>query len=128
MKKWIFFFLCLMALPAEAEIYHAGGKCKPLKAVPEEDVNLVPGQDLHGQPVVPADIEPPPVDMEALKNPPIGLRLPIDAYIKPDAYNADLSGTEIRSGTITQGQEGQILLNGKPLSTGQQAVYPEECR
>lgn len=128
MKKIILLFLGLVALPAQAEIYHAGSKCKPLQAVPDADVNLVPGQDLHGQPVAPADVEAPPVDMEALKNPPIGLRLPIDAYIDPDAYNADLSGTEIRPGTITQGQGGQVLLNNKILSSGSQAVYPQDCQ
>lgn len=128
MKKITLLFLIFTAFPAHAAIYHAGSKCKPLQAVPDGDVNLVPGQDLHGQPVVPADVEAPPVDMEALKNPPIGLRLPIDAYINPDAYNADLSGTEIRPGTLTQGQNGQILLNNKPLSSGQQPVYSEECQ
>lgn len=118
-----------MAMPAYAEIYHAGSKCKPLQAhSPDANVEAKPGMDQHGRAVAPADINAPPMDTEALKNPPIALNLPIDAYLKTDAYNADLSRAEIQLGTISQGEHGGVNLNNEVLSTSPQAVYPEYCQ
>lgn len=125
---WVCLAVSLWASPGLAGVYHAGSKCKPLSAhVPDANVAAIPGQDQHGRQVVPADLNAPPVDMEALKRPPIALHLPIDAYLKTDSYNADLSHAEIEAGTITQDAQGGLSLNGNPLSTGQQ-LYPEECQ
>ncbi len=117
------------ASPAWAQTYHVGSKCKQFTThVPSADVNVKAGEDAHGNAVIPADINAPPLDTEALKNPPIALNLPINAYIRPESFNADLSDARIQAGTITTDAQGKMMLNNEILSTGPQAVYPEECK
>jgi hypothetical protein len=130
MSRVVFLWIALcLALPAWAQTYHVGSKCKQLTAhVPNQDVNVSTGTDIHGNPVVPADLNASPVDIESLKNPPIGLNLPISAYINPEIYNADLSDTRIQAGTISTDAQSNMKLNNEILSTSQQGVYPEECK
>lgn len=120
---------CLLAFPAMAGgVYHVGGKCRPAAIhTPDASVEAKPGMDIHGREVMPADVNAPPMDIEALKNPPIALNLPIDRYLDERAYNVDLRRAEIQPGVITQGENGQLKLNNEILSTGPQEVYPEGC-
>jgi hypothetical protein len=133
LAHWIILAATLaVALPAQAgtSIYTTKKSgCAPLTAhTPAPDVEARAGFDHRGNAVKSPDLYPPPMDVEALKTPNIGLNLPITKYIDPAPYNADLTGnTDIQLGTLKPGPMGELTLDGKLISTGQQEIYPKEC-
>lgn len=118
-----------ISFPCLAGTYHAGGGCKPLPThVPAADVAVSAGVGANRQNVLPADVNAPPISHESLTNPPIALNLPLNAYLKPDAYNADLSAAEIQLGTLKADADKGLTLNNETLSTGAESVYSTDCQ
>lgn len=119
----------LVATGAQAATYHAGSDCAPLEAhTPRPDIEARPGYDHKGNQVVSPDLTTSTIDTEALKHPNIALDIPMAGYVDQDKYNADLSRTDIQVGQLKVGEQGEVKLNDQILSTGQQAVYPKECK
>lgn len=119
----------LAATGAHAATYHAGSDCMPLEAhTPSPDIEARPGYDHKGRQVVSPDLTTSTIDTEALKHPNIALDIPMGKYVDQDNYNADLSRTDIQVGQLKVGEQGEVKLNDQILSTGQQAVYPRECK
>ncbi len=118
--------IALVAFPVQAGVYTTKTRCKPLNHhAPRADVEAKTGYDHHGNALAPVDANAPPMDVEALKNPPIALNLPINEYIKADRYNVPMDRAEIQLGTIQNDQDKGVTLNGSALSA--QEYYPEEC-
>lgn len=97
-----------------------------VRHVPSADVEYKPGVDVHGNPVVPAD-------------------LPGSQPLKvPDSYEFDitvnvferlgrdppkgLGGTELKVGTVSVDKRGNVSFNGQRLSWDDKAAIAEACR
>lgn len=118
-----------VSFPSLAGVYRAGGGCAPAPVhVSDKDVHVTSGQNHHGEQVIPADMHSPSMDVESLKNPPIAMNLPLNAYIREESFNAPLGQAEIQLGTVTHNSEGEVKLNNEILSTAPQEVYSEKCK
>lgn len=99
------------------------GLCRQLVAhVPDADVAYQPGVDVHGKPVVGADIDPPAVEMPAR----IAFNLTVDMaqYLGIDRP----PGTEgyASLGTVVF-ENGVLTFNGKPLSGQSETALRAIC-
>jgi hypothetical protein len=120
---YIFFALVLFSLSAHADELIDAQSCKYLTAyTPAPDVVYTPGVDVHGKPVVEADITSPVVEM-------------------PEKFNFDISfdaakavglpvppGTQslMKIGTIVY-NKGQLTFNGTPLEGQAEANLKALC-
>jgi len=129
MRIWVVLALVFFNHSAYAATYHAGSDCAPLQTyTPSPDVEARPGYDQHGNAVASPDLQGSTMDTEALKHPNIALDMPLPNYLKEDKYNGDFSRSDIQVGNVKVGEQGEVTMNGQILSTGQQAVYPKECK
>ncbi|MGE4350840.1 MAG: hypothetical protein AB7E52_01465 [Bdellovibrionales bacterium] len=96
--------------------------CQALvKHVPDADVAYQPGIDIHGKPVVPADLDS---GYHVALPQEISIPLTVDlmSFLKMDTTALPASAmkrNDIPLGTLTI-RDNQVLLNGQPLSDAQQ--------
>ena len=89
--------------------------------VPDADVTYQPGVDVHGRPVVPADLES---GYENIVPQEITIPLTVDLmhFLKMDTSalpTAAMKRNDVQLGTLTI-KGDQVLYNGKPLTSAQQ--------
>lgn len=106
----------------------APADCAALTAhVPDESVDYVPGVDVHGRPVAPADLPGhEPLSLDAAE---IGIdpRIPLTEYYDPPASLAPVIGeAEVEIGRITV-QGGVAYLGRQALGDPQQAAIARAC-
>lgn len=121
--------IMLGAPQAQAIIYHARSDCGPLPAhIASADVEARSGYNQHGDKVAPADLaSSQAIDTEPLKHPSIDIDLPINSYINAPSFNADLARTDIHAGQLKVGDQGELNLDGKVISSGQQTITRAGC-
>jgi hypothetical protein len=97
--------------------------CRALvKHVPAADVAYQPGVDVHGKPVVPADVPgSPPMQLPDQIKIPLTLNLAKTLNLNTAAYPANQlgSGSEAQLGTLTV-EGDRVSFNGQPISDTQQ--------
>lgn len=102
--SWLGFCFCaLLAVPAAAEtMYETKSGCETYGAhMPSADLNVVDGKGVHGNSVAPANLgEKHPIHKQ-LEYIDIPVEMPVSNYVDTSKYNADLSDTRVRPGTIT---------------------------
>jgi len=121
--------LCLKVLAGEPEV---ATKQAPedlrkfchfyIAHVPAADVAYQPGVDVHGNPVVGADVDP----AMAVMTPPTEFTLTIDLadYLgisKPQGVQMDTTAIPMKI------EDGRVLVNGKPLTGEGQEMLREFC-
>jgi hypothetical protein len=103
----------LLSVPAWAQ-YHAGSReCDPLLA-------HTPSADVAAQ-----DLDPSPLAKQ-FENSNIQLDIPVTNYLDETKYNADLSESFVKAGTVSIQKDGAISLNGEAVKP--QTTYSTECQ
>lgn len=104
-----------------------GHDCAPLQPYqPIDNVEVKTGEGASGTKVQGADLVAPHPIQNQLKYIDIPLELPIDNYVNSDRYNADLSATNVRPGTITlDNTDRSVRFNGVNLSDT--PLYNPDC-
>ena len=104
---------------AEETIYHVGGGCNTLaKHVPAADVAVKDGYGTGDKQVAGANLEG-GQGFSGFDSVDIPLQIPSENYIAADKHNVDLSHSFIEAGKLTVKQNGDTLLNGKPINDSQ---------
>lgn len=121
----------ITALPAAAQDAYltvSEGDCARLaRHYPTDDVTYQPGRDVHGKPVVPADL-----------NPAGGLILP-DAVVIPieldlferygiPANKANFKGDVFIGEVVVDVATGRAIFNGQPLQSDAEAELAARCQ
>lgn len=103
------------------------GACRQITTLLGDDAAYVPGQDVNGNPVVPAE--------GPGGAPSIGLPDTTTVYLGVDlAKRYGLGGTSnsfggvVPLGAVTIDQQGQVTINGQPLATGDDPALVAACR
>jgi len=121
------FGLLLVAMPAAADILKsaAGSECQYMTSYrpdPANDAEYKPGVDVHGKPVVEADITPNVITMPD--------KITFDLTVDTAKYIglALPQGVEglAKVGTVTI-EKGQTYFNGKPLAGEAEAALQKLC-
>lgn len=121
------FALCVPYVATAAGMYHTDSGCEAYTAhMPSADVNAVDGMGADGNAVKSADLgEKHPIHKQ-LEYVDIPLEIPMGNYVNTDRYNADLSETRIRPGTITVDTTNNTArFNGVNLSDA--PLYNPDC-
>jgi hypothetical protein len=115
-----------VAVSKDGQIVVSAKACAEVVAhVPDAGVAFIPGVDVNGQPVTPADLpgSAPPVNLDSF---PIFLTLDLKKKFRiPDA--AKLFKFEALVGLITI-QGNQVFFNGQPIGTGEANLLAAACR
>ncbi len=118
-----FFFLLLLSTPAFAAAPVLDPAfCQALvKHVPDADVNYQPGVDVHGDPVVPADLpDSPRLELPKTISIPLTADLFKILHFSTDKYPFNtMPQNDINLGTLTA-EGNRVLFNGQPLTSDQQ--------
>ena len=90
---------------------------------PMNGADYKPGVDVHGKPVVEADINPSPVEI------PDTISFDVTVDLALYAGIAVPTGTEQKAsvGTVTVDKEGHMTFNGKPMEGSAEAALRELC-
>jgi hypothetical protein len=115
--------LCLLSGAAAADELIDAETCKYLAVYkPAPDVDYKPGVDVHGHPVVEADITPPAVKM------PENFSFDVNVDVAQAAGLPLPAGTQAlaKVGTITY-EKGELKFNGKPLNGEEEAHLKALC-
>lgn len=123
--------LLLLAGTARAEnlmIVVSEADCRWLQAhTPAPDVAYVPGRDVHGRAVAPADLPGTP-QLAIAERIPITLSIPLWKFLGR-ATPPLLSGAEVDAGTVTVDRKsGHVFYNGQPVSDPGRAELVAACR
>ncbi|USG59624.1 hypothetical protein NBZ79_10540 [Sneathiella marina] len=121
-----FFLVAFQAYAEDVELEVSKENCSRItKYVAEQDVNFKPGVDVHGKPVVPADL-----DGTQVKIPDtifINLALPFKDLL--NNYNPKLKNAEVYVGLIEYNiSSGKMLYNGQELSDPALNAIAQECQ
>lgn len=99
------------------------GLCRQMVAhVPDADVAYQPGVDVHGKPVVGADVDPPAIEMPAR----IAFNISIDMAEYLGVNRPPGSEGYASLGTVVY-ENGVLTFNGAPLSGEAEAALREIC-
>jgi hypothetical protein len=122
-------FLLLAAAPpaaaaGEPYLEVEEGVCDRLVAhIPDDDVTYQPGVDVHGNPVVPADIDPPIVTPEVFVIPlEVDLQDRFGIPADPTFFEGDIAIGIVRI------EGDRVTYNGQELTDPQAAALAELCR
>ena len=110
------YFIVSEAKAADEGIYHVGGKCKPVAAVPSDDLNVRDGFGTGDKQVAPANLGGGSA-IAGQDHYDIPLLIPTAKYTS--ARNVDLSQSFANAGTLSVGKNGTTTLNGKSLTSSQ---------
>lgn len=117
-KLFAFAVLTVLLSPAPARAQDAD-LCRIMTAYkPPADVNYQPGVDVHGKPVVPADLNAPMPQMVDV------VRIPLTVNLA-DRLNGSLpAGTELEGvvGMLEIHRDGRVIYNGQDLTSAAKAV------
>jgi len=114
-------FVCFSSFAATSPAIDPAFCQALVKHVPDADVNYQPGIDVHGKPVVPADLPDSP-QLQLPKT--ISIPLTADLFktlnFSTDKYPFNtMPRNDINLGTLTV-EGDRVLFNGKPLTSDQQ--------
>jgi hypothetical protein len=131
MRKRLFLLFVLApaaafaAAPPPNELGLTEGDCQAMAVThkPAPDVAYKSGVDVHGKPVVEADLDPPDIELPEIYQFP----LTVDAakYMGM-AVPPELEG-KTTLGMVTVSQNGDATFNGKPLEGSAQAALKAAC-
>jgi predicted secreted protein len=134
--KWVTLVTLIITLTAyflmapsanAAKTYQTSSECEQIQPhTPAKDVAAQDGHGVHGKQVKPANTSQGSEINKQLEYIDIPLELPLENYVKTDKFNADLSNTNIRPGTLTLDRNDNSLhLNGVHVS--QPPLYNTDC-
>ena len=111
----LFILFLLFAFPAQAiEVTHSYQMCRILEQhIPRADVTYQPGVDVHGEPVVPADLN----DSSGFQLPET-IKIPLSVDLATDFGLKGFGSDELVAplGVLEVTKDGRVLQNGKDLT------------
>lgn len=112
MKSFAFVFaLMLITMPVVAQVIEYA-ECRTLaEYVPQAGVNYQPGVDVHGNTVVPADINAAPIDLPDVMAIPLSFDLAQRLPDPPEGMRADAS-----VGFLEVYKDGRVVFQGRDLT------------
>lgn len=124
---WFFALLGTIASPAGAETVtvRASDCTRLIRHVPAPDVAYLPGVDVQGRPVVPADL-----DSYPMLRPPdtISFDVAVDLRRYGLRPSSPLYEPHLRIGTVRIESDGRVFFNDRPLENPEIAALTDLCR
>lgn len=124
---WLTALLGTITSPAGAETVtvRAGDCTRLIRHVPAPDVAYLPGVDVQGRPVVPADLDSYP----ALRPPDtISFDVAVDLRRYGLRPSSPLYEPHLRVGTVRIEADGRVFFNDRPLENPEIAALTDLCR
>lgn len=126
MRFFVFAVAVFFSAPAFAQtVVLDDAACRAITAhVPDSGVEYQPGVDVHGKPVVEADLNPSPVKI------PETIRFTITVDTMKYAGIAVPAGVEGKAaiGEVEIGKDGRMLFNGAPMEGEAEAALRALCK